>query len=184
MIAITVDDAQITAALNRLAERAGNLKPAWHDIGEHLTETTKRRFATSTAPNGAPWAPNRPSTLLAYLGSRSGVWNHKGQRVGNKKGYFRQDGRLGAKGAEAMMGKKPLIGESKSLSTTINYRVIDNGVEIGSPMIYAAVQQFGARRHQFGKAPWGDIPARPFLGLSADDTQAVISIVSAYLAQL
>ena len=38
-----------------------------------------------------------------------------------------------------------------------------DGVEVGSPLVYAAT-------HQFGRGP---IPARPFLGLSAEDERDV-----------
>lgn len=183
MIEIKIDDAQVVAALNRLAAKAGDLRPAMQDIGEHLLVTTKRRFDTSTAPDGTPWAPNKQSTLLARLGSASGVWDHQGRRMGTKKGYLRQNGRLGAKGVATIMGKKPLIGESRSLGTTISYRVTADGVEIGSPMEYAAMQQFGGSKSKFPHL-WGDIPARPFLGLSEEDTAAVVSIVGGYLRSL
>ena len=57
--------------------------------------------------------------------------------------------------------------------------------------MYAAVQQFGARagslwsgkdrRGRNAKAPWGDIPARPYLGLSAKDERNIMEIVRDYL---
>jgi hypothetical protein len=53
MIAIEFDDRQIRAALDRLSAAAGNLRPALQDIGELLTETTKRRFAAGRGPDGA-----------------------------------------------------------------------------------------------------------------------------------
>ncbi|MDP2786618.1 MAG: phage virion morphogenesis protein [Pseudomonadota bacterium] len=183
MIEIKIEDGLAIAALNRLAARASNLSPALHDVGEHLLVTTKRRFETGTAPDGSRWAPNSQATLLAHLGSRSGVWDHQGKRVGTRKGYLRQNGRLGAKGVTTIMGKKPLIGESRALGTTINYRVSADSLEIGSAMEYAAMQQFGGSKSKFPHL-WGDIPARPFLGLSDEDTAAVVSIVSNYLRSL
>ena len=129
------------------------LKKPLHAIGEALKETRKRRFVTSTAPDGAKWGANKEFTLTAY-----------GARFGAK-----------ARGA-LVASKKPLIGEAKRLSGEINFRVTGNSVEICSPVKYGAVQQFVARRGAFGKTrrgvpiPWGDIPARPFIGVSkADD---------------
>ncbi|HWO99899.1 MAG TPA: phage virion morphogenesis protein [Methylococcus sp.] len=55
------------AALNDLAERVKNIHPVLADIGEYLVESTKRRFASGTAPDGTPWAPNRPVTIDNYL---------------------------------------------------------------------------------------------------------------------
>jgi phage gpG-like protein len=152
------------------------------NIGEHLSETTKRRFETSTSPDGQRWAPNSPVTILQYLHVKSGKYDDEGKRTGDKKGYYLQDGRIGAKGIDAVMGKKPLIGESRSLMSTIHYRANADSVEVGSPMEYAAVQQFGAKAHQFGRSPWGDIQARPFIGLSNEDRRSIMDIISGYLS--
>lgn len=68
------------------------------------------------------------------------------------------------------------------LQDEVHYRAGNDRVEIGSPMIYAATQQFGAKRHSFGKgAPWGDIPARPFLGVSRDDSANILDILTQHL---
>ncbi|MEQ3671482.1 MAG: phage virion morphogenesis protein [Pseudophaeobacter sp.] len=48
-------------------------------------------------------------------------------------------------------------------------------VEYGSNAIQSAVMQFGAAKGAFGTAsngssiPWGNIPARPFIGISEED---------------
>jgi phage virion morphogenesis protein len=158
------DLAEIEAALRALAERGADLRVPLEAIGEALAETTKRRFVTSTAPDGARWMPNKNSTLAAF-GSRFGA-KSRGARIA---------------------GKKPLIGETKRLSGEINFRVAGNAVEIGATTKYAAVQQFGARRGEFGKnrrgspIPWGNIPARPFLGLSKADEEIVLETLREHL---
>lgn len=172
---LQVDSARANALLTRL-ERAGlNPRPVLLAIGERLAESTTERFQTGRAPDGTRWAPNAMSTLQNYLSRFSGSYN--------------RDGRLSSRGAGRVMGKRPLIGESRSLSTTINYRAAgSNAVEIGSPMEYAAVQQFGAKKGSFGATrrgapiPWGDIPARPFLGVSNEDWGEIEQIVDDYLA--
>lgn len=171
MIAIEIDDREVLAVLQELARRGANLAPVMHAIGNDLVESTKRRFATSTAPDGAPWAANSEVTILQYLGLYSG--SHK------------KDGSLSKKGAARAGSKKPLISKSKSLSTTITYQVVDGGrtLLVGSPQKYAAVQQFGASAHEFGKAPWGDIPARPFLGISDADQRNILDVLNDYLAE-
>ena len=51
--------------------------------------------------------------------------------------------------------------------------------EVGSTRIYAGAHQFGARRGACGTnkkgapIPWGDIPARPFLGVSDADKKTI-----------
>jgi len=53
-------------------------------------------------------------------------------------------------------------------------------VMIGSPMEYAAMQQFGGTKAEFPNL-WGDIPARPFLGISSQDENEILTILRNYL---
>ena len=163
---ITVDDAQVMAALRRLRERTADLTPALEKIGERLVKSTQARFATATAPDGTPWAANSAVTISRYLGLT--------------KGNYKKDGSLSKKGEARQSGKKPLTGETRALGSQIHYQVTGNVLEVGSSMEYAAMQQFGGRKADFPNL-WGDIPARPFLGLSAADKVAIELTVSDYL---
>ncbi len=173
MIKIDVDDKQVIAAMERLAKAAANPRPALKAIGEALVTSTKARFQTSTAPDGSRWAPNSQATYLRDLGSA--------------KSLHRKDGRINSKGAGKVMGKRPLIGETGNLSQQIHWRVDADALLVGSTMEYAATQQFGAEQGAFGRdkrnhpIPWGDIPARPFLGVSDQDASKIMSIVNEYL---
>ncbi|BBL70336.1 phage virion morphogenesis protein [Methylogaea oryzae] len=173
MISIEIDNRQVQEALRELERRATNMAPALKQIGEALADSTKRRFETTTAPDGTPWEANRPTTLARKKGTR------------------------------------PLTGETGNLMDTIDWQLIgDDAVEIGSPMEYAATQQFGAKMGEFGRysqigrvrkhglgtfqgsagtqkgfpIPWGNIPARPFLGISDADEREVLEIVQTYLS--
>jgi len=154
MYEIKVENKAVIDAIQRLQHGAENPRPAFLAIGENLVESTKLRFETSTAPNGTAWKPNSPVTLK------------------RKK------------------GTKPLLGETRLLSNTINYSYDGHTLIVGSPMEYAAVQQFGAAKGAFGKSkrntpiPWGDIPARPFLGISAEDEVMINNVISDYLMTL
>jgi len=143
----------------------GDLTPAMEDIGELLIETTKQRFQTSAAPDGSRWAPNSPATILGYLAGKSGA-------------FGKRDGRLTRKGAKLAANKKPLIGESKSLSEQFHYQASRTSVEVGSSVHYAPIHQFGG---QAGRDKKVTIPARPFLGLSESDKRAVLEIVEEHL---
>ena len=167
MITIKVDNRDVLAAMRQLSEKTSNLANVLADIGEHLTETSKRRFDISTAPDGSKWAPNTQTTILNY--------------IGEFKGSYTKTGSISKSGSNRIASKKPLVGETKSLMSTINYRVNgSDSVEIGSPMIYAAIQQFGGRKSEFAHL-WGDIPARPFLGISDDDRRDILDILAEYL---
>jgi len=72
-IRITVDDKAVQAALQQLLARSSDLTRPMADIGEHLTETTKRRFATSTGPDGERWARGRASGRAARVRFRGVV---------------------------------------------------------------------------------------------------------------
>ncbi|BAO81042.1 Mu-like prophage protein gpG [Serpentinimonas raichei] len=151
MIRIELNDRELRASLRRLQQRVGDLGPFMREAGELLSQSTIDRFGRGVAPDGSRWAPNRPSTLARKRGS------------------------------------KPLIGETRELSRGIDYRAGREQVEVGSSRIYAATQQFGAKAGAFGrtrrghKIPWGDIPARPFLGVSAADRSALLDALAEHL---
>lgn len=150
---IDVQDSAVLAAFNRLQAAAADPGPLFRAIGEALVVQVKRTFETGTDPWGRRWLPNSPVTIAAMLARR--------------KGNFRKrDGKLSAKGVERVIAKRPLIGESHQLSTRIHYAVEGNTLTVGSPMVQAAMQQFGGTKAEFPKL-WGDIPARPFLPVTA-----------------
>lgn len=160
-------------------DRAKNLKPVLLEIGEDMTESSKRRFETATAPDGSAWAPNSAVTLARY----SSMFARK------------KDGELTKRSAAKLAAKKPGTGETRALATTINYQLQgDDAVAIGSPMIYAGTFHYGAKSGEFGfgfyatregsfPLPWGDIPARPFLGASEEDKANIVDLVNSYLME-
>ena len=155
--------------LNQFVSKAKNLHPAFAEIGEDLVDSTKRRFATVTSPDGKAWAANSPVTAARYLG--------------NYSGSFKKDGSLSKAGTARSASEKPLTGETKSLQRTINYQLIGaTGVTVGSRVVYAAMQQFGGTKSQFPHL-WGDISARPFLGISTADKQNSLDIIGSYLVK-
>lgn len=152
MLRVEFNNATVMDALTKLLERVDNPTPALIKIGEKLANSTKQRFRDSQGPDGKSWKGNEKSTIDMYN---------------------RMFGQLGA--------KKPLIGESRDLSSEISWQLTDRGVEIGSPTPYANMQQFGGTKAQWPHL-WGDIPARPYLGISSADEASILDIVRAYLA--
>lgn len=151
--------------LQGMLDRAKDFSPVLAEIGEDMAESTKRRFATTTAPDGTAWAPNSAATLARY----SDLFARK------------KDGSLTKKAQAKIAGKKPLTGETRSLVTTINYQVLGgNEVGIGSPMVYASMQQYGGNKSDFPNL-WGNIPARPFLGASEADKTNIADLVRSYM---
>lgn len=167
MIEIKVDNKAVNDALDRLASASANPRPALLAIGESLVLSTKKRFETSTAPDGSRWVQNSQATYLSFLG--------------NGKNNHCKDGRVNKSGSEKVMGKKPLIGKTGNLSQQIDYAIDGSGLRVGSIMEYAAMQQFGGITSPRSMIPNKIIPARPFLGISTADEQMIVSTVNDYL---
>lgn len=173
MIEVTVTSKAVVLALQNLERKTSNLRPVFAELGELLTESVKERFAQSRGPDGKAWAANRPSTI--------------GQLLKKTKGNFKKRGGLTKKGAKRVSGKKPLIGETKALSGGIHYKATAASLRIGSSRIYSRVQQFGAGKGAFGRTkrggpiPWGNIPARPYLGFSVKNKWTIADVVQKYL---
>lgn len=78
-------------------------------------------------------------------------------------------------------GNTPLTGETGIMHSSIDYDVLsETAVEIYSPEEYAAMQQFGGTKAEFPQL-WGDIPARPFLGMSEEDKSYILDLSIDYL---
>lgn len=151
---IAVEDQGVKTALKALAARMGNLLPVLQVIGEGITERTKHRFDTSTAPDGTPWKPNSAATLAMLSG-----------RLAEAKSNVKKNGSLNAKGARLLANKKPLIGESQDLRRQIIPLATGNTLTVTSSPKYAAIQQFGGKA---GRGRKVTIPARPFLPIRQD----------------
>ncbi len=154
-ITITIDDTALRQQLGQLIRALSDPSPALREIGEDLTRTTQARFGQSgkRAPDGTPWARNSPVTI-----ARKGRDNPLYQR-GHLQGSIRYQ----------------LLGQ--------------NALAVGTNRIYAAVQQFGQPKGASGRtcrgAPihWGNIPARPLLGLSDQDADDAVRVLRSYLAR-
>lgn len=146
-------------AIREAMAQLDDMTPLFDDIAEYMLDATRQRFIKGVAPDGTAWAPKRQSTLDRY----------------RRLGY----GAL----------TRPLIGPGKALSRQIQRLVNKDGVVIGSSLIYSEVQQSGAVKGALGTdrrgrpIPWGNIPARTWLGISRDDETAIVRITEAYVAE-
>lgn len=72
-------------------------------------------------------------------------------------------------------GSRPLI-DHDYLAASLVYQ--PHG-DYGSPLDQAAMMQFGDTKAEFPHL-WGDIPARPFLGLSSADAEHLLDLAEDY----
>lgn len=163
IIRLDIDDAPTHAAIRRLLDATGpaGLRPAYLEIGEDLTESTKGRFSTSTAPDGTRWLANARATIERYV--------NRGGKVTTKAG------RLNAKGQARAGSKRPLV-DSGILADTIHYQVDEEGLVVGTNR-YAGDWDGGAAVLHFGSKD-GRIPPRPFLGLSDEDRGNILDVLN------
>jgi len=143
----------IEAGLGRLLAAANDLRPAMDEIGSQILQRTQRRFEEQKRPDGEDWKELSKKTTVR---------------------------RRGAEG--------PILRITGRLYGSLEYKAQPDAVEIGSNWPYARIHQLGAaqgssgRTRRNGPIPWGDIPARPYLGLSDDDAADVHDIIIHYLA--
>lgn len=160
MIKVEFRYAELANTLAEASRRLGDMTPLHESIGEYVIRVTKERFKKGVDPDGNAWTPKKQATIDRYKERGDGD---------------RPD---------------PLIGPSKRLSSEIAHYADAQGVEIGSSLEYSAVMQDGAKKGAFGKSsrggpiPWGDIPARPWLGLSQEDETNIIGLADDYLEQV
>ena len=151
-IKIEVQDEALQQGLQGLIDIGLDLTPVMADIGEALLNSTRQRFSDQVSPEGEAWSP------LSHV--------TKARKKRNKDKILTEEGRL-----------RRLL----SVQAGRDY------VEVGSTRIYAGTHQFGARRGAYGTTrqgapiPWGDIPARPFLGVSDADKKTILEIIQKHL---
>lgn len=159
MIRIQFNADSVFKQLDRARAVLTDMTPVYQDIGEYMVKATRDRFPSGTAPDGTRWRAKAPATLKRYLRSGDGA---------------RPD---------------PLIGPSGRLGKEITSSVSRDSVEIGSNLEYSAVMQFGAGKGAFGTnaigrpIPWGNVPARPWLGISTADEAVIIDIIDEHLEE-
>jgi phage gpG-like protein len=107
-------------------------------------------------------------TLQRRLDARAGT---RGKRGLTKKG-------------RAVLANAKILRDSGILQDTLRYQLTADGrgVAVGTDRVYGAMQQFGGTRAQWPHL-WGDIPARPFLGLDAADRAEIVAIFRRQLAR-
>lgn len=162
MLRVQLDADAAFAALDRLAGALDDMTPVMAEIGEQLQETTEARFDQGADPEGHPWAPKSQTTIDAYV--------RRGKTA----------------------DRRPLWGPGEGIRLARSFHSVfgPSFVEIGTNAIQSAVMQFGAKKGAFGKTkrgssiPWGDIPARPFLGLSELDRQNIADTVEEWLERV
>lgn len=145
------------SGVERLARRIDRLSRAdrqqlAEQVGAEMESQIRVRISdTKQSPDGDPW----PAWSTHYAATR-----HGGQSL------LQADG---------------------DLLDSITYAASADSAEAGSNMIYAGVQNEGAEQGEFGETgrgqpiPFGDIPAREFVGVGDDDMAGIEAVMDDWL---
>lgn len=155
------------AALDRLAAAARRPEPLLRIVGVAMLRSTQQRFRSGLDPRGQPWTPLSP----AYAAEKRGPPNILVGQGGMASGLM---GSLSADAGGLIVGS--------------------SDVRWGTNKPYAAIHQFGgvikpknARALVFElgghlvRVRSVTIPARPYLGLSAEDRATIIELADDWL---
>lgn len=165
---IEFNDEELQAEFRKLDAMLSDFRPVFEVLGDLLEDTTQKRFDQGVSPEGTPWAPKSQTTIDNY--KRRGL----------------------------TVNFKPLFGPNEDglpLRRSFFHTATATSLELGTNKIQAAVMQFGASKGQFGtyegkgfggstptiSIPWGDIPARPFLGISVEDRGLISETIEEWL---
>ena len=102
------------------------------------------------------------------------------------------DGRVWEKNAESTIKKKKSSKagtDTGRLRTSMKGRSTKRTAVVGTNVIYAPTMQFGAKKGEFGKTkrgtpiPWGNIPARRFLGFSKEQKRIYEKWITEFISK-
>ena len=82
-IRVEFDDGEVRRALDRLARAGTDLAPTMRDIGEHLLNSTRKRFSDQQSPDGTPWAPLTEKTKARKKRNKDKILTRAGFLRGN-----------------------------------------------------------------------------------------------------
>ncbi|HCH26987.1 MULTISPECIES: phage virion morphogenesis protein [Psychrobacter] len=63
------------------------------------------------------------------------------------------------------------------LMASLTYIALPDGVKWGTNVVYARMMHYGGKKALFPHL-WGDIPARPYMGMTDDDRASVLNIIN------
>lgn len=178
---VFVDDHEATELFANLLARLGNLRPFMEEAGQIVTDDVKDNFQGHHDPEGTPWKPvseawaerkrllrKDPANILILHGDlmSSIHWTAYGDRVvvgtNEPKAATHQFG--------ARRGEFGWIQIRRKLRGAARYKK------------WGDMARFSSRYNTARIAlPWGDIPARPFLGVSEAGRRELLAAGADYL---
>ena len=175
---LSFDDSAIREGLAKIAENIGNLQPAFQDIGEHLLRSFDDRWTQGVSADGTPWEPLKPATIAAKKQNKDKILVYRG----NLKHLHYQASSTGLEVGSGLVyaaihqfGGTIHKGErhhdlhfKQGKDGTVSNRFVKKKASN-----FVQTVKIGA--HEV------TIPARPYLGLSADDKDEILKLLADHL---
>ena len=178
-----LDSTEAQRKLRALVALMDRKRPFFEDVGNLLVASVGRRFRAQRAPDGTPWTPLKPATIKA-----------RAKRGRSKIAILRETGRLAgsinyqASDDDVRIGSPDERAAIHQLGGTIDrparaakiYRLKGKDGTVGRRFVkkkaanHVTDVQIGA--HGIS------IPARPFLGISAEDQTDIMAAADRWLA--
>lgn len=148
-------------ALNKATAGISDTRKLMTRIGAAMKGQTVRRFSQGEGPDGQPWKKSR----------RVESWRADTKR--DSKGRFKKDS-----GKKSSPPEGQTLVDTARLRASISFSAAPLEAHVGSNVVYARIHQLGG---QAGRGRKITLPARPYLGLSADDREEIEALVAAHL---
>lgn len=156
-VKVSIESEEVLQAYQELLQRSLDLTPVNRAIAGVMADATERAFRDQKDPaTGEAWAPLADSTAESKVNG-------------------------------SIRGKTPILTVSGILGLSYRPSWGKDFAMLATGDIRAATHHFGAERGSFGSTgrgspiPFGDIPARPHVGLGSDDNEEIIGIISHHL---
>ncbi|WP_167764544.1 phage virion morphogenesis protein [Thermus tengchongensis] len=158
-VRLSGDWRKLSSALHRLA--GGLPEEVPKAVAEGILSRTLRRFDEQRAPDGTPWPPLSPATLLGELRAKDRL----------------KGGGYSKRALERVAKRKALIMTGR-LKNSIGWKVVGSRIYVGTNVVYARIHQFGGYA---GRGRKVRIPARPYLGISQEDLREAEEVLREWL---
>ena len=176
----------VIARLSQIAGRMGGLSPIMKAIGDRGTEQTKRRFeAGGPDPSGAPWAPLKASTLR----------RKRRDKILTERGFLRDSVHSQLLGPNAVAictnsdyGAIHQFGgviHHNAMSRKTSHRTDAKGNLLRTEMFGGKGLIFAKKSHRRVLTRWFEIgehdiqiPARPYIGMSRENSDEMLSLIN------
>lgn len=178
-ITLEFDATDAKEALKSVGAKLSDAAPLLRDIGEYLLIAHWNRFKIMQSPDGAPWRPLSPDYLR--------------DKKKNKNRILYLDGYLSSTLRYQVNGETLLFGSNRPYAA-IHHFGGDIPIPARSQQAYFKRQKDGSVGNKFVKKSKSDfaqyvtigahkitMPARPWLGTSADDNAEITRITLDYL---